>query len=733
MTKAERQTKVAPAVRPDSPGREPVPPQPRALMVIAVCAVLASTIWFTFFSVLSSGFVNYDDGEYIFDNPTVRQGLTARSIPWAFTATHSANWHPVTWLSHMVDVQIFGLNAGGHHGTNLLLHTLNAILLLLLLLNMTGALWRSALVAFLFALHPLHVESVAWVAERKDVLSTFFWMLTLFAWLGFVRSKRPAWYALSVVLYALGLMAKPMLVTLPFILLLLDYWPLNRLGLPQTKHHASLRNLVVEKIPFFTLSAASCIVTFIAQRGGGAVQTLAGISIPGRAVNAAWAYAAYLFKAVWPSSLAVFYPLPRHGHPAYQVALAAVVLLAATTGCLFFRRRAPYLAFGWFLYLGTLVPVIGLVQVGSQEMADRYTYVPLIGIFIIVAWGLARLAGDRRPLLLGATALSGILLVALLGLTRLQVRTWKDSEALFRRAIAVTTDNCVAQNDLGLVLFNKGKREEGVAHLEEAIRIKPDYADAHDNLGIAMDRLGRHEEAVRHFKMAVQCGSRSPVAMVTLGNTLVAEGRLDGAIDYFREAIRLKPDFGDARSNLGAALAAQGRHAEAAEEFRRTLELQPDNANARHLLGRSFAALGRHEEAIRNFREALRLKPDFTEAHNDLGAALAGAGRFDEAVSQYREALRLKPDDANAHNNLGLALASMGRMPEASEQFGLALRFRPNFADAHNNLGVALARQGQVREAQEQFREALRIQPDFPNARANLLRMEVKPRGGPNP
>ena len=682
----------------------------RVDLLAAMGAALVVLTFVALSGTTSNSFLNYDDDVYVTDNPHVLGGLNGQSLAWALTSTEAANWHPVTWMSHMLDVQLFGRNAARHHLTSLLIHALNAVLLFLLLVRMTGALWRAAFVAALFAIHPLHVESVAWIAERKDVLSTLFWLLALLAWLHWLASKTAARYALVLALFALGLMAKPMLVTLPFTLMLLDYWPLKRATLPP---------LWKEKLPLFAMSLASCIVTVIAQRAGGALQTLSTVSFPARAANAVVAYVSYLGKTVWPASLAIFYPHPGSRH-AWQAVGAALVLCAVTTLALRLARRAPYFLFGWLWFLGTLVPAIGLVQVGAQATADRYTYVPLVGLFVATAWGLAALVATRPSTryLVAAVAIGS--LVVLIPVTRAQVRTFSDNVSLFEHALAVTSDNCVAQNNLGLALMGRGRTDDAVAHYREALRIKPDYGEAHNNLAVALRELGRSDESVEQLKRALALDPESASAHVNLGNALVAQGEVAAAIEHYEHAMSARPGLFDAEENLGLVLDRLGRPDEAIPHLRRALELRPDDAAAHLGLGNALSATGVPDAAMEQFGEALRLRPDFPEAYNGLAIVLAGQHRTAEAIARYEQALRLRPAYAEALNNLGLALATMKRLPEAIERFEQAVRINPGFAQAHNNLGVALAQVNRVPEAIAQFERALLIDPGFEQARVNL-------------
>jgi tetratricopeptide (TPR) repeat protein len=631
--------------------------------------------------------VNFDDPQYVGDNRSLTRGLTWQGVSWAFTTRHAGNWHPLTWLSHMLDVRLFGLDAGAHHLTSVALHVANTLLLFGLLHAMTGALVRSAFVAALFAVHPLHVESVAWVAERKDVLSALFFFLTLWAYVAYVRKQRPARYVLVLGLFALGLMAKPMLVTLPFVLLLLDYWPLARAQEPSAR-----RRLILEKLPLLGLAVASSVVTFVVQRQAGAVKALDALPLDRRLANAVVAYVAYVGETLWPARLAAIYPYPA-SLPGWWVAGATLVLIGASVWAIRAAPRHPYLCVGWLWYLGTLVPVIGLVQVGSQPMADRYTYIPLVGLFILIAWGIPDLLSGwphLRPALGAAAALA---IFACTIVARRQVEHWSSSVEVWQHALAVTRENYRAENNLAHALAKLGRTGEAIPHYAEALRIKPDFAEAHNNLGAA----------------------------------LADRGRMDEAIDHYSEAVRLLPDYVEARNNLAVALTAEGRHDEAVRHFSEALRLDPTLATSHNNLGVALAKQGRLEEAIRHFSEALRLDPDYAEArrnlavaHNGLGAALADQGQLDEAIAQYSESKHLDPDRVDAHSNLAAALAARGRADEAIRELLEALRLAPGDADLHYDLGVMLARTGRRAEALGQFEAALSADPAHEPARRAL-------------
>ena len=562
-------------------------------------------LW-TFSSCLSNGFVSYDDHSYVAENPRVQSGVTWSGIKWAFTSFSQANWHPLTWLSHMLDCQVYGLNPAGHHATSVLLHTINTSLLFVLLRKMTGSLWRSFFVAALFGIHPLHVESVAWISERKDVLSGVFFMLTLIAYARYanqkdaVRGRARSWYWCSVGLNAAGLMCKPMLVTLPFVLVLLDYWLLARIsprscsrrrqsaltseaetspptdvGGYDAKTVSPLREisgLAVEKIPFLVLAGASCIITLLAQKSGGTVAVTEALPINARFENALVAWCRYLGKLFWPADLAVFYPYPSRWQP--TTVIFAALLLAGLTAAIVALFRRSYLVTGWFWFLGMLVPVIGLVQVGGQSMADRYTYLPSIGIFIAVVWMSAELVGRIGRFRLAIPSLGVGVVFGCFLLTRTQVGYWKNTETLFTHALQVTQGNYVALASLGnYELRNKNQPARAIELFERAIALKPDFAEVYNNLGYALYQSGRLDDATLRFKQAVQYGY--DLAHVSLGVALAARGRMDEALKEFETAVSLQPDSAEAQCNLGVALHALGRREEAERHLRLALELHP--------------------------------------------------------------------------------------------------------------------------------------------------------------
>ena len=526
---------------------------------ILICLFLVIITLSSYWQVRDFAFNNYDDEAYVTKNQHVRRGLTFEGIIWAFSASHSANWHPLTWLSHMLDVQLYRMNPGQHHMTNLLFHLMNTLLLFLVFRRMTGHVWRSGFVAILFALHPLHVESVAWVAERKDVLCAFFWMLTVWSYIRYV--ERPGVYRYLVILlfFILGLMSKPMIVTLPFVLLLLDYWPLGRLRYPKSidsipiYSNPSIFHLVWEKIPLFILSTASSVVTLLVQQSGGTLGSLGVYSLSVRIANALASYVSYLVKMMWPFHLAILYPHPGM-LPFWKVAGASLLLVSISLMALWVMRPHPWFIVGWLWYMGTLVPVIGIVQVGFQGMADRYTYVPLIGIFIIIVWGVSELVAGWRYKKIVFGTIGGASLLILMATTWVQAGYWKNSITLFERALEVTSNNYVAYNNLGNALAARGKMFEAIGYYSEALRINPDFKEAHNNLGIAFAMLGRIDEAIGHSLEALRINPDFEEAHNNLGIALINKGKIEEAIFHFREALRIRPDYAHANQNLKNAL-----------------------------------------------------------------------------------------------------------------------------------------------------------------------------------
>ena len=587
----------------------------KKLHIFFIYVILALATFIAFEQVRLNEFVNYDDDEYVTENPNVNRGLTSESIKWAFTAPHVANWHPLTSLSHMLDCQAFGLNPAWHHLVSLLFHIANTLLLFAVFKRMTGAVWCSGFVAAAFALHPVHVESVAWVSERKDVLSAFFWFLTMWAYVRYTERPGLKRYVPIVLFFALGLMAKPMVVTLPFVLLLLDFWPLGRLS----------KRALLEKIPLFILAAVSSVVTFVVQQSAGAVIEQGNIlALNIRIANAFVSYPGYIVKMIYPAVLAPLYPHPGHNLLMWQPIVSFLILAGVTAGVIYSARRRRYLMVGWLWFIGTLVPVIGLIQVGSQGMADRYTYLPSIGFFIIVAWGISDFFANRRyrKMVLGVSAVA--VLVVLLLCTRAQVKHWQNNLALFGHALAVTENNYIMHNNYGNALRKNGQLEEAVVHFNKALRINPKYLNARDNLSQTFMSLGRFEEAVTSFS----------------------------------ELLLLYPKHLNAINNLGIALQKQGKIAQAVEQWKKAVQLKPNHPNANFNLGLAMREQGKYDAAIKHFNGALRARKDWPKAHYYLGEIYYRQNKLELTVAHWTEMVKLKPNSAEVLGNLAWILAT---------------------------------------------------------------------------
>jgi len=693
----------------------------RVCLLISLLLILL--VLGSFWRVPRLGFV-FDDAQYIVSNPHLMSVPRLSDVMWAFTTTYASFWHPLVWLSYYADVVLFGQGTKGFHITNLLLHMANSVLLLILFWKLTDSVWRSAFVAALFAVHPLHVESVAWVSQRKDVLSTLFWILTMFAYIWYVEMKRRgmrptlAAYCLMLFFFVLGLMAKPMLVTLPITLLLIDYWPLARFGKPlsqvggfgNVKSHSEpvaaalngcfrVCDALVEKIPLFVLSAISALIAYVAQEKAGAVSQ--AYSLGSRLCVSIVSCAAYIWKTAWPVRLCAHYPHPGNGLPWWEVTIAAVVLTSITFLVVRSRRALPYLTVGWFWYLITLTPVIGIIQVGTHAMADRYTYVPLLGLFIILAWGIPDLLSTRLSKVSASNnrvcdssehimpVLPACGIVTILGfgiVSSFQTGYWRDNVTLFTRVLSVSPRNAAAMNNLGLELEKQGKPEEAIEFYAKALEVQPAY----------------------------------PYAMLNLGHALEGLGRLDEAALYYRRALVLKPNFAEALNNLGAILVKQRRPQEAITRFKQAIEVAPSYVDAYYNLAAAYVLCGNLSEAVRACERALALNPNDADAHSNLGSVLMRTGKKDEAIEHFRAAVRLEPKAPDAHYNLGVALSEVGDQQHAILEYQAALALDPDHFRSRINLGSLLLEKGQVDNAEKQFRLALKAKTDLPEAYAGL-------------
>jgi tetratricopeptide (TPR) repeat protein len=678
----------------------------RPSAVLVVGAVLALATIAIYLPAMQMTFISFDDPDYVWRNPRVVGGLSWDGACWALTHSFASNWHPLTWMSHMLDYQLFGLNAGGHHATNVFFHVVNTMLLFVVLREMTGALWRSALVAALFALHPLHVESVAWVAERKDVLSGFFGLLCIWAYARYARRKsenrnpkletssnsevqmRRIYYAAALCSFAVGLMSKPMLVTLPCVMLLLDYWPLGRVSSVECRGEKKKQGsrwwqLVLEKVPFFALSAVSGIVTFLAQSRGGSTWTLDELPLGSRVANAVVSYARYLGKTIWPTNLSIVYPYQEWS--AVELAAAGLILAAISLLLISQRCERKHLVMGWLWFLGMLVPVIGLVQVGTQAMADRYMYLPAIGLFVIIGWCAAEIAvrWSKQGWIAGASIISVAICMAI---TERQLGYWQNSESLFRHALAVTKKNYVAYNNLAFHYGQLGELSQAKECYQAALEINPRSQNAWADLGVILGMQKITNEAVECYEKALEVSPHMARARVNLASLLVFEGKTNEAFVQLKEAIQSNPELAEAHQNLAAMLAAQGQC----------------------------------DRAREHFVEALRLRPYNPYVHTDFGGMLLKQGKLDEAAAEYRLAIGLEPQLRPALYGLGDVLLARGEVAPAVQQFSKALKFAPEDPEANYRYALALTRQGDVRKAVEHYRHGLRQFEDSAEALNNL-------------
>jgi len=755
---------------------------------VLICVLLSCGLLVVYWQVLASDFVNIDDTIYVTENHHVNTGFSAENIKWVFSVGKVAYWHPLTWLSHMLDCQLYGLEPGLHHLTNLIIHIANSLLVFLVFSRMTGALWKSAFVAAVFAFHPVNVDSVAWVAERKNVLSTLFWLLTMWAYTAYVREGGAKRYFSALGLFVLGLLAKPMLITLPFAMLLLDYWPLGRLSFkrssgqaagktgksatstrqtspvrrleplpitsrrpetervgrgqgrrsrqctalpmqPDADHGRRSRSkpegywdrlLIWEKMPFFVLSAISVFLSFLSMKRLGITASTELIPLKLRLANAVVSYAGYIDKIICPRKLAVFYPYPME--VAIWPSLGAVLLLACASLVLIwiFRRKA-YFSVGWLWFIGTLVPVIGLVQAGLwPAIADRWAYVPMIGLLIIVAWGAGDLAAKWRlpisvPILAACACLSTLAFC-----TYRQAGYWRNSSTLFGHALNVTTDNYIAHLNFGNTLIKDEKIAEAMSHYRKAVEIHPAYADAHYNLGVAFALQAAYERAVKEYRTAVDLEENHIKARLRLAEALTRTGGLDEAISHFEKLMQTRPHDVEVLNNYALALVQTKRTTQAIKLYDKALRIDPDSVEVLNNLGSALAEQRQFDPAIAHLTKALTLKPDFTKTYYNLADTLRRAGRFDDAVEYYKQALRIDPEDKVGHYSLGRILTEQKKYDQAVEHYEKAIQLDGDFAQARYNLGQIFARRGQTDKAIAQFREVLRIYPNDAEMHCNL-------------
>lgn len=688
-------------------------------MAILVLAVFGQTAWFSF--------VNYDDNKYIYENLVVQKGLTWEGVRWASTYSEIGHWHPLTWLTHMADCQIYGLWAGGHHLTNVALHTISTLLLFLVLRRMTGRLWRSAFVAAVFAVHPLRAESVAWIAERKDVLSGVFFMLTLWAYLNYVEKPSFGHYLAMFVLFALGLLAKNMLVTLPFLLLALDWWPLGRMRgrRPEDAEESEpsagtpIWGLVKEKIPLMLLSAGSCIATAMASEKLAEANRIPALT---RLGNAAVTYVIYMEQMVFPAGLASLYPYPQNGLPIWKVCGALAMLLAVTALVVAGREKRPFLLVGWLWYLGMLVPAIGIVQISYYAHADRYTYLPEIGLALAATWAVADLSAgwERRKVLLGSMMV--VVVGTLAVCCQVQASYWKNGELLWRHTLSCTKNNFIAHQDLADFLRLAGRLDEAGAQYSQALALRPNDVETLNDLGNIQAMTGHDASAMENYKQAMTIRPSFVDSYANLGNLLM-HTNVDEAIAQYRRGLAIAPGTLKLLNDLGKALAIKGDDAGAIEQYQKVLAIEPGYANAHFNLGNRYLKLGKYEEAAAQYRKSLEIQPEDQEAQTKLGKALLLKGDFAGAMTCFEKTMNMSPDPFSRWLDLGNGLLQQEDWPTAMACFRQAVKINPRSADAWANLGLACFRAGECKEAIDSWQQSLAIKPDQQLVQNNLARL----------
>jgi tetratricopeptide (TPR) repeat protein len=618
----------------------------------AALALIAITV-FVYLPVRNFGYVLYDDLEYVSGNANIQGAPLWQSVQFAFTTVRGGGWAPLTALSHVLDEQLFGADPGPQHVENVIFHVLNTLLLFGIMFRMTRTWKAPAFVAALFAVHPLHVEAVGWIAERKDLLTTFFLFLTIWVYISYTRS--PGWlrYLTANLLFALGCLAKPMIITLPVLLLLLDVWPLSRVRIERGQTRQWLR-LIYEKIPMLVIATAVAGMTVWTALSRGGVETAGTLSMSERFTNALVSYAAYIRDMLWPANLAPFYP--HEAYPAWIVGVSLIVLAGITGLVLLNARSRPYFIVGWLWYVVMLGPVSGIIQAGSQARADRFTYVPLIGLFIMVAWGIPPMVERWEYRNTAIPTLAVVVVCACIGLSRRQVGYWENAFTLWEHALESTNGNYVAHNVLGFALADQGRIDEAIGHYREAISLQPNFAEAHANLGVALAKQGRLDEAIPEFQATVRLTPAVALAHYDLGFALATQGRLDEAIGQYSEAVRQDPEYVEAWTKRGDAYQLQNRLNDAVADYTEALRIQPAFPDALDNLGLALANQGKYDDAIVRYNDALRVRPDFAEAHNNLGSALTNEGKYTEAINQFNETLRLQPNNQLARENLAAVL-----------------------------------------------------------------------------
>jgi tetratricopeptide (TPR) repeat protein len=700
------------------------------LIALSIVVLTLTAYW----QVGGYGFAILDDNIYVYENRYVVSGFTFEGLIWAFRLEdpiYLTYWHPLTWLSHMLDCQLFGTDAGMHHRTNLFFHMANSLLLFLVLKRMTRTLWKSAFVAALFALHPIHVESVVWIAERKNILSTFFWMLSLITYARYANKPDRIQYFTVILIYMLGLMAKPTLVTLPFVFLLMDYWPLGRIqrdrsGVIDVQNGKKpmisgfdpslILRLVSEKIPFFILSGISVYFSSVSARAHGTFVSYEAVPMSLRIGNALVSYVTYLVKMIWPLNLAVFYPFPE-SVPVWQSVCALLILTGITIAGFRMLDRAPFFIVGWMWYIGTLIPVIGIVQAGLwPAVADRFVYIPFVGLFIMAVWGVPELSNHQRYRKTVLGLLTTAVLLFLIPRTYFQTRVWENNTALYEHALEVIGDNDIIHNNLGVVLARDGRTEEAIQHHLAALKLNPEDASIHNNLGNAFARQGNTDQAIRYYTEALRIEPDHAKAHINLGNVLASTGATDKALGHFLTALHLNPNNKEAHYNLGIVLFNQGMVDEAIDHYFNALQINPEYAEAHNNLGVALGTLGRMSEAISHFRSAIRIDPGFAEASENLQKMKATQSRIDGDIANTQKALASERNNASLNYRMGDLYRSKKNLMLAIDHYQRALALNPGFAEALTGLGIALAMQGNYEQALAVLKKAITHRPNHAEA-----------------
>ena len=694
--------------------------------------LLAGLTFGVYAQVIEFEFTNFDDDNYVTNNPVVKKGLSLEGLEYAFSITKDkkAYWHPLTWLAHMLDCQLFDLNAGMHHMSSVLLHILNSLLIFIVFNYMSGAFFPSAIIALLFALHPLSVDSVAWIAERKNVLSTLFWLLTMLAYIHYSQKPGIVRYLLVFLVFILGLLAKPMLVTLPCALLLMDYWPMNRIGLLPA--HANgprfpktdLPKLIFEKVPFLIISFFAVFISSHSLKVLGVYVATARVPMSLRIENAIVSYVKYVGKIIWPTNLSVYYPFPA-AIPIWQVLSAAVVLIVISALVTWQIRSRPWLSIGWFWFLGTLFPVSGLIQGGLwPEMADRWAYVPQIGIFIMVAWPISIWASTNTTQGKVTVAATGMLLFVFSAATWSQIGFWKNSKVLFYHAMAVTGENVITHRNLGNAFHQEKDYDRAIEHYRKGIKINPRHPDLHIHLGDALLATEANAEAMHHYKTAAELNPKDAYSLVQVGALLKDEGNPHGAIKYLKKALAIDSNDVWARHNLGLAIAATGDFKAAENEVLKALSMEKDKSEGLYSVGAFYGKYGKQNEAMEYLEKALQVNPEHQEANYNLGIIAVGQNRNKNAEQYFLKTLTTNPKHIDAFNNLGLLYSKTNRPGKAIEQYEKALEIAPQDTLVRFNLADAMLMKNQAPEAIDQFSKILEIDPEHEGAHLGLTEVQ---------